>query len=84
MDVPTGTWYVDVVAWASGQGIVNGYGNGLFGPDDDITWEQVAVMLYRYADNPAATDKELHFTDAYKVSDWAQEAVSWAVDQGIL
>lgn len=83
-DAQPSAWYADAVAWASGNSIVNGYGNGLFGPDDDITREQVAVMLYRCAGSPVPPNLSLNFTDAYKVSDWAQDAVRWAVDLGIL
>jgi len=64
--------------------VVDGYGNGLFGPEDDITREQLAVMLWCYAGTPAATDKELHFTDADEVSGWALEAMRWAVENGII
>lgn len=83
-DVAADAWYADTVAWASGNGIVNGYENGLFGPDDDITREQFAVMLYRYAGSPVPPDSLLDFTDADKVSAWAWDAVRWAVEQGII
>ena len=48
-DVADGAWYADAVTWAASQGIVGGYGNGLFGPEDNITREQLASILYRYA-----------------------------------
>ena len=48
-DVPAGTWYTDAVIWADANDIVNGVGNGRFAPTDNITREQMAVMLYRYA-----------------------------------
>lgn len=48
-DVPTGQWYSDAVSWASANGIVGGYGNGLFGPGDPITREQMAAILNRYS-----------------------------------
>lgn len=83
-DVPLNEWYADAVSWAYGRGIIKGYDNGLFGPGDDITREQLAVMLYRYAGSPVPPNLLLNFTDAYKVSDWAQHAVRWAVDQCIL
>lgn len=83
-DVASGVWYTDAVAWAAEKGIVDGYGNGLFGPDDDITREELAVMLWRYAGEPAATDKELHFSDADKASGYALEALYWAVENGII
>ncbi len=83
-DVTDGAWYAEGIVWAAEKGIVSGYGNGSFGPDDSITREQLAVMLWRYAGNPAATDKELHFADADQTDGWALEAMRWAVEQGII
>ena len=83
-DVATGAWYAEAVRWAASQGIVSGYGNGMFGPNDNITREQLAVMLWRYAGSPVATDKELHFTDADKAGGYALEALRWAVENGII
>ncbi len=83
-DVAEGAWYTEAIRWATSQGIVGGYGNGMFGPNDNITREQLAVMLWRYAGSPAATDKELHFTDADQASGFALEALRWAVENGIL
>ena len=51
-DVAPDAWYSEAVAWAAERGIVSGYGNGLFGPGDNITREQLAVMLWRYAGEP--------------------------------
>lgn len=78
------SWYADAVTWAAAQGIVGGYGNGRFGPNDSITREQLAVMLWRYNKEPAATDKELHFSDADRASSWALDALRWAAENGIL
>ena len=83
-DVAEGVWYTEAIRWATSRGIIGGYGNGNFGPNDNITREQLAVMLWRYAGSPAATDKELHFTDADKASGYALEALRWAVENGIL
>ena len=83
-DVAGGTWYSDAVAWAAEQGIVSGYGNGLFGPGDNITREQLAVMLWRYSGEPAATNKELRFSDADSASDYALDALRWAVENGVI
>ncbi len=83
-DVPSDGWYSEAVAWAAERGIVSGYGNGLFGPGDNITREQLAVMLWRYAGEPAATNKELHFNDADEVSGYALDALCWAVENGII
>ena len=83
-DVDNSQWYAEGVAWAEAQGIIGGYGNGQFGPNDNITREQLAVMLWRYAGSPAATDRELHFADAHRASDWALEALRWATENGII
>ena len=83
-DVPEGAWYTEAIRWATSQGIISGYGNGMFGPDDPITREQLAVMLWRYAGSPAATNKELHFSDESEISGYALEALRWAVENGIL
>ena len=83
-DVANGAWYTEAIRWATSQGVVGGYGNGNFGPNDNITREQLAVMLWRYAGSPAATDKELHFNDADKASGYALAALRWAVENGII
>ena len=83
-DVDTGAWYANAVTWAAANGIVSGYGNGMFGPNNPITREQLAVMLWRYSGSPAATNKELHFNDAEEISGYALEALRWAVENGIL
>lgn len=83
-DVASNAWCAPAAAWASERGIAGGYGNGLFGPDDNITREQLAVMLWRYAGSPAATNKELHFSDESEISGYAMEALRWAVENGIL
>lgn len=87
-DVATGAWYEQGVAWATQAGIVNGYGDGRFGPEDAITREQLAVMLFRYAQllnmNTAGRDSLTSFSDSGAVSPWAWGAVAWAVDSGII
>ena len=83
-DVADEAWYTEAVRWATSQGIVGGYGNGTFGPNDPITREQLAVMLWRYSGSPAATNKELHFNDTDEISGFALEALRWAVENGIL
>ncbi len=83
-DVTAGQWYTNAVIWANQNDIVGGYGNGMFGPNDNITREQLAVMLWRYAGSPAATDKELHFTDADEAGGWALDALRWGTENGIL
>lgn len=83
-DVADSIWYSDAILWAAKQGIVFGYGDGRFGPNDNITREQLAVMLWRYAGEPAATNKELHFSDADAASSYALEALCWAVEHNII
>lgn len=83
-DVPGEAWYTEAVRWATSQGIVGGYGNGSFGPNDPITREQLAVMLWRYSGSPAATNKELHFADMDESSGYALEALRWAVEKGVI
>ena len=86
-DVPAGQWYTDAVVWAAANDIVNGY-NGSFQPGASITREQMAAILYRYAqykgeDTSAAGSLE-SFTDGAATSGWAKEAMAWAVGAGVL
>lgn len=83
-DVSNKAWYTDAVYWAANKGIVSGYGNGKFGPNDAITREQLAVMLWNYYGSPTVTNTELNFTDKNKISGFAMDAMRWAVDKGIL
>lgn len=83
-DVASGVWYAKAVAWAAEQKIVAGYGDDAFGPDDPITREQLAVMLWRYAGSPATHGTLSGFTDQGKVSRYATDALCWAVEKGIL
>ena len=87
-DVEAGTWYTDAVAWAAQNGIVNGVSDTEFAPGDDITREQLAVILYRYAayqgyDVSQRADLS-GFGDASSISGYAQEALSWAHAQGLV
>lgn len=82
-DSAAGAWYADAVAWVAANDIVSGYGDGRFGPNDNITREQLAVMLWRYAGSPAV-DQELNFTDAGAISSYALDAIRWAVQNGIV
>lgn len=84
----TQDWYTKAVVWANENGIVEGCGNGKFGPEDSLTREQVATTLYRYcaytgADVSARADISA-YNDAGSVSDWALEAVKWANAEGII
>lgn len=84
-DVADDAWYTKAVIWAANNGIVNGVAKNTFAPDDSITREQIAAMLYRYAGAEAAKEDKLSaFPDAAKVSDWAKEALNWAVAGGLI
>lgn len=87
-DVASGDWYADPVAWAASEGIVGGYGDGTFGPNDPITREQMASILYRYADykglDVSARASLDAYSDADSVSPWASDVMSWAVSEGII
>lgn len=81
-DVSSDAWFSGAVGWAASQGIVSGYGNGSFGPDDNITREQLVVMLWRYAGKPAGTGNLNGFADSSDISPYAVEAMKWAVGAG--
>ncbi|HHV99187.1 MAG TPA: S-layer homology domain-containing protein [Clostridiaceae bacterium] len=87
-DVREGMWYTDAITWAHENNIVKGYGNGLFGPDDFVTREQMVVMLHRYAEGKGLTTDEsgyeLKYTDAPEISGYAVEAMKWAVAKGLI
>lgn len=83
-DCVADSWYAQAVAWASESGVVKGYDNGSFGPEDPITREQLAVMLWRYAGSPKAKGGLSTFTDAGQAGFWAVDALDWAVEAGIL
>lgn len=83
-DVPLGSWYEEAIRWADSTGVVLGYGDGTFGPDDPITREQMAAMLWRYAGKPQAESSLADFTDGSETSQWAESAMLWAVEQGLI
>ena len=79
-----GEYFADAVAWAAEAGIISGYGDGLFGPNDSITREQLAVMLHRFAGKPAANGPALAQKDTKQISEYALPAMRWAVEYGII
>lgn len=84
-DIANSAWYAKAVFWAAEQGIVSGYTDGTFGADDSVTREQLAVMLYRYAGSPRTTsNRTSRFSDSASISDYAQTALNWAVENGII
>ncbi len=86
-DVAKGQWYADGVAWASANGVVSGYPDGSFRPNDTITREQMAAILYQYARIQGKLDDSRAdlsiFSDLDSLSAYAKEPMSWAVAQGL-
>lgn len=83
-DVPEDAYYKNAVAWANQMKLVTGVGNSLFAPNNNITREQLAVILYKFAGSPAVQEHAVAFADAGNVSSWAKDAVAWAVHEGLL
>ena len=88
-DLNRGDWYADAVSWATANGVVSGMGKGMFGPNAPLTREQLALILYHYAQvaeyvphqGSMAVQK---FSDSASISGWALEAVQWAVNAGLI
>ena len=89
-DVAQGQWYSEAIRWAASEGIMGGYGNGLFGTNDPITREQFAAMLYRFAQEQGydvsigENTNILSYTDVADLSEYAISAMQWAVGAGII
>lgn len=87
-DVPQNAWYAQAVNWAAAHEIVNGEGNGIFNPDGKITREQMATILYRYAEKKGLNTEILGsfegFVDGALVSAWANDGLAWAVGHEII
>ena len=88
LDVPSGQWYSAGVAWAAKNGIVNGYGNGSFGPDDNVSREQMLTILYRYAQqkgiDTSARGSRSRDPDAGNISSYAEIPYRWAIAEGVI
>ncbi len=87
-DVKEGTWYTSAVQWATAKGIVNGVGKGLFHPNGNVTREQIATILYRYAtlkgrDTRTAGDLTT-FPDVGQISNYAKDALAWMYGEGLI
>ena len=82
-DVPGDAWYAGGVYWARLAGVVGGYSEDQFGPDDPVTREQIAVILWRYAGSPAA-ESGTDFADEGSISAYATQAVDWARANGLV
>jgi len=89
-DVPIEQWYTNPVLWASRNNITSGYGNSKFGVSDNITREQLAMMMYKYAIEMCGYEERIEggvlekYSDSTKVSSWAVIAMEWAVTNGII
>ena len=88
-DVPDGQWYTDAVLWAAENGITDGTSETTFSPNDALTREQMATFLYRFADfeteEPIEITGDLSgYTDADLVADYAVNAMTWAVGEGVI
>ena len=89
-DVYETDWYNNAIRWASANGVVEGYGNGAFGPNDTITREQLATILWRYCKykgidvSVGEETNILSYEDAFDVSSWAMEAMQWACGSGMI
>ena len=83
-DVPEGQWYYAAILWANQEGVVDGMSPDTFAPNEDISRQDLALMLYRYAGEPETQGILEKFQDAGKVGNWAKEAITWAVEGGII
>lgn len=89
-DVAEDAYYARAVRWAQASGVINGYGEGRFGPEDPVTREQLAAILFRYAGYRSGESPETDsgvlaaYGDSAAVSDWARSAMAWAVETGII
>lgn len=89
-DVASGAYYANAVAWANANGIVSGYGSGKFGPNDKVTREQLAAILYRYAQykkydvSVGEGTNILSYDDAQSISSYAIPAIQWACGAGVV
>ncbi len=88
LDVAEGAWYTEAILWAKSEGVVSGYDDEHFGPNDAITREQMVALLYRYAQHKGLDvsigEDALHFDDAQRISAYAVPAMQWAVGSGIV
>lgn len=87
-DVASGAWYADAVRWGVAEGLISGYDDATFGPDDAVTREQLAAMLQRYdqwrGESDGTRSDLSGYEDASAISGWAIDAVAWAHAQGLL
>ncbi|HZX20989.1 MAG TPA: S-layer homology domain-containing protein [Clostridia bacterium] len=88
VNIESEKWYTNAIAWAVENGIVEGYGNGEFGPDDMLTREQMVTILYRYSQLVGCDMNKINsletFNDVSDISDWASAEMRWAVGNGLV
>ena len=87
-DVPAGQWYTEAIRWAQSTGVVTGYDAKTFGPNDNVTREQLAAILYRYTAHKGGDVSKrstlAQFTDVNQISSWALENIQWANAVGMV
>ena len=87
-DVAESAWYTDVIRWAVREGIMGGYDDGSFGPNNPIKWQELAAILYRYAGykgyDVTAKGDPASFTDPAEIGGWAYEAMQWAAGKDLI
>ena len=84
-DVPSSAWYAKAVTWASKKGVVSGYSNGTFGPNNKLTREQMVTILYNVADKPATNTSAIsQYSDYYQVASYAADGFAWAVSNKVV
>lgn len=87
-DIEMGSWYANAVIWAQQNGIINGVSETQFSPNDNITREQIAAIMYRYANlkgmDAVTLEENLHYADANEISEYAVSAMNWAVGTGLM
>ena len=87
-DVADGKWYSNAITWAAEKGYVSGYGNGIFGPTDNITREQFVAILYKYAKdhdyNMSSLESLNSYADSDQISSYAVKPMRWAVHNGLI
>lgn len=84
-DVPSSAWYAKAVTWASKKGVVSGYSNGTFGPDNQLTREQMVTILYNVADKPETNPSAIsQYSDYHQVASYAADGFAWAVSNKVV
>ena len=83
-DVESDAWYTEAVRWTASEGVVKGMNDTTFAPGDEITREQLATILWRYAGKPTSDAVFSDYIDSDRVSAWAVDALSWCVDNKVI